>query len=137
METAKPSEDSDLPEAIRYFADPMVCLEAVSKAKWPKGPQCPRCESKRLSFVSTRLTWTCLDCHKQFPVKVGTIFENSPIGLDKWLCAMWMLANSKNDFSSYEFAPTLKVTQKTAWLMLQRILYAVHHGTINKDDWHG
>jgi transposase-like protein len=132
METVKLTENSGLMEAIRYFSDPMVCLEAVSKAKWPKGPECPRCESKRLSFVRTRLTWTCLDCRKQFSVKVGTIFEDSPIGLDKWLCAMWMLANCKNGVSSYEIARALQITQKTAWFMLHRIRYAQHHGSINK-----
>src|SRR3984893_15916044 len=132
METVNFNENSGLLEAVRYFSDPIVCLEAVSKAKWPKGPECPRCESKRLSFVRTRLTWTCLDCRKQFSVKVGTIFEDSPVGLDKWLCAMWLLANCKNGVSSYEIARDLKVTQKTAWFMLHRIRYAQHHGTINK-----
>jgi len=74
----------------------------------------------------------CLSCHKQFSVKVGTIFEDSAIGLDKWLCAMWMIANCKNGVSSYEIADALQVTQKTAWFMMHRIRYAVHHGTINK-----
>jgi hypothetical protein len=76
--------------------------------------------------------WKCLDCKKQFSVKVGTIFEDSPIGLDKWLTAMWMLANCKNGVSSYEIARALDVTQKTAWFMLQRLRHAMHHGTINK-----
>jgi transposase-like protein len=76
--------------------------------------------------------WKCLDCKKQFSVKVGTIFEDSPISLDKWLCAMWMLANCKNGVSSYEIARDLKVTQKTAWFMMHRIRYAQHQGSINK-----
>src|SRR2546426_12789265 len=96
METTKLNSKSGLMEAIQYFSDPMVCLETVSKAKWPKGPECPRCECNRLSFLKTRRTWTCLACRKQFSVKVGTIFEDSAIGLAKWLCAMWMLANCKN-----------------------------------------
>lgn len=132
METVNFTENSGLMEAIRYFSDPMVCLEAVSKAKWPKGPECPRCQGKKLSFLETRLMWTCLGCRKQFSVKVGTIFEDSAIGLDKWLCAMWLLANCKNGVSSYEIAKDLQVTQKTAWFMLHRIRYAQHHGTINK-----
>jgi transposase-like protein len=132
METVNFTENSGLMEAIRYFSDPMVCLEAVSKAKWPKGPECPRCSGKKLSFLKTRLMWTCLNCRKQFSVKVGTIFEDSAIGLDKWLCAMWLLANCKNGVSSYEIARALTVTQKTAWFMLHRIRYAQHHGTINK-----
>src|SRR6266850_6449704 len=119
-------------EAIRCFSDPMICLEAVAKVKWPKGPECPRCESKRLSFVRTRLTWTCLECRKQFSVKVGTIFEDSPIGLDKWLTAMWMLGNCKNGVSSYEVGRAIRVTQRTAWFMLHRIRFAQHNGSINK-----
>ena len=132
METVNLNEKSGLLEAIRYFSDPMVCLETVSKAKWPKGPSCPVCQSKRLSFLKTRLLWKCLECRKQFSVKVGTIFEDSAIGLDKWLTAMWLVANCKNGISSYEVARDLKVTQRTAWFMLHRIRYAMHTGSINK-----
>jgi transposase-like protein len=136
MEAINISDNSGLMDAIRYFSDPVTCVMAVSKAKWPKGPECPRCQSKRLSFLKTRLMWTCLACRKQFSVKVGTIFEDSPIGLDKWLCAMWLLANCKNGISSYEIARHLHVTQKSAWFMLHRIRYAQHHGTINKMSGH-
>src|SRR5271157_2061498 len=133
MESAKLNKITGLMEAVQYFSDPMVCLETVAKAKWPNGqPQCQKCGAKRVSFVSTRRTWTCLECRKQFSVKVGTIFEDSPIGLDKWLCAMWLLANWRNGISSYEVARDLKVTQRTAWFMLHRIRYGQHHGTINK-----
>jgi transposase-like protein len=132
METENFNENSGLMETIRYFSDPMVCLEAVSKAKWTDGPECPRCGGKRRSFLRTRLLWTCLGCRKQFSVKVGTIFEDSAIGLDKWLTAMWMLANCKNGVSSYEVARALNVTQKTAWFMLHRIRFAQHHGIIDK-----
>jgi transposase-like protein len=133
MESVNFSYPSSLMEAIKVFADPQVCLTVVSGAKWgTKGPVCPRCESKRHSFLKTRLMWKCLDCQKQFSVKVGTIFEDSPVGLDKWLCAMWLMANCKNGVSSYEIARDLKVTQTTAWFMLQRIRYAMHTGSINK-----
>src|SRR5215472_16102653 len=118
MKTPNDQLPSTLMEAIRYFSNPMVCLETMAAVRWPHGPTCPRCKSKRLSFLQTRLMWKCLDCKKQFSVKVGTIFEDSPIGLDKWLCAMWMLANCKNGVSSYEIARALEVTQKTAWFML-------------------
>jgi transposase-like protein len=133
METVNFQYPSSLMEAIKTFADPNVCLEVVAGAKWgARGPVCPRCESKRHSFLKTRLMWKCLDCQKQFSVKVGTIFEDSPVGLDKWLCAMWLLANCKNGVSSYEVAKALTVTQTTAWFMLQRIRHAMHNGTINK-----
>ena len=76
--------------------------------------------------------WKCLDCKKQFSIKVGTIFEDSPVGLDKWLCAMFMIANCKNGVSSYEIARDVHVTQRTAWFMLQRIRHAMHTKTFNK-----
>ena len=133
METVNSNLPSGLMNAIRYYSDPLVCVKEVASVKWPKGePVCPRCGNKRHSFLKTRLMWKCLECRKQYSVKVGTIFEDSPIGLDKWLCAMWMLANCKNGVSSYDVARALEVTQKTAWFMLHRIRYAVHHGTINK-----
>jgi transposase-like protein len=133
MEAANLSKNSGLMQAIRYFSDPMTCLDTVSKVKWEKGqPVCPRCLCTRVSFIRSRMLWTCLGCRKQFSVKVGTIFEDSPIGLGKWLCAMWMLANCKNGVSSYEVSRALKVTQRTAWFMLHRIRYAQQHGSINK-----
>jgi transposase-like protein len=133
METDKLSVHSGLIGAIRHYSNPLTCVEEVASVKWPGGkPICPRCSSKKASFLKTRLMWKCLACKKQYSVKVGTIFEDSAIGLDKWLCAMWMLANCKNGISSYEVARALEVTQKTAWFMLQRIRYAMHHGTINK-----
>lgn len=119
--------------AVRHYSNPLTCVEEVASVKWPNGqPVCPRCSSKKASFLKTRLMWKCLACKKQYSVKVGTIFEDSAVGLDKWLCAMWMLANCKNGVSSYEVANALEVTQKTAWFMLQRIRYAMHTGSINK-----
>src|SRR5271157_2740671 len=111
MESAKLNKITGLMEAVQYFSDPMVCLETVAKAKWPDGqPQCPKCGGKKVSFVTTRRVWTCLGCRKQFSVKVGTVFEDSPIGLDKWLVAMWMLANCQDGVSSYEVGRVLRVT---------------------------
>jgi transposase-like protein len=133
METVNFNKKSGLLEAIRYFSDPKVCLESVSKAKWPNGPECPRCQSKKLSFLKTRLMWTCLACRKQFSVKVGTTFEDSPIGFDKWLTAMWMLSNCKNGVSSYEIARALQITQKSAWFMMHRIRFAQHQDRSTKD----
>jgi len=121
-----------LMEAMQHFADPKVCVEFMAQLRWTDGPVCPQCSSKRLSFLETRLIWKCLDCKKQFSVKVGTIFEDSAIGLDKWLCAMWLIANCKNGISSYEIAKDLKVSQKSAWFMLHRIRLAMQTGTFNK-----
>ncbi len=132
METDNLNSKSGLMEAIQYFSDPMVCLETVAKAKWPNGPECPKCSGKKLSFLKTRLTWTCLSCRKQFSVKVGTIFEDSAVPLNKWLTAMWLVGNCKNGISSYEIARDLQVTQRTAWFMIHRLRYAMHTGNINK-----
>ena len=116
---------NSLAEAIRYFADPDTSLTFLSALRWPKGVTCPACEAGNPGFLKTRRIWKCRECGRQFSVKLGTIFEDSPIGLDKWLPAMWMLASCKNGISSYELARALKTTQKTAWFMLHRIRLAM------------
>src|SRR5712691_6317380 len=120
---------STLHEAIRYFADPETSLTFLALLRWPKGVTCPACEATNPGFLKTRRIWKCRDCGRQFSVKLGTIFEDSPIGLDKWLPALWMLANSKNGISSYELARALGVTQKTGWFMLHRIRLAMQTRT--------
>ncbi len=116
-------------EAIKFFSDKDVSLAFVAKLRWPGGVTCPRCGAGDPGFLSTRRLWKCKGCKKQFSVKVGTIFEDSPIGLDKWLPALWMVINCKNGISSYEMARDLGVTQKTAWFMNHRIRLAVQEGT--------
>ncbi len=128
--------DRELPTtligAIRYFRDPDVCLHFVAALRWPDGPICPQCGSMEPSFLKTRRLWKCRACKKQFSVKVGTIFEDSPIGLDKWLPALWMVVNCKNGVSSYEIARALGVTQKTGWFVAHRIRLAMQTGTFKK-----
>lgn len=121
------NEPTTLQQAIVYFADPDNCLNYLVARRWPNGVTCPRCGSENVTFMATRRVWQCKTRHpkSQFSVKVGTIFEDSPIGLDKWLCAMWMLANCKNGNSSWQLHRTLGVTQKSAWFMLQRIRLAL------------
>jgi transposase-like protein len=129
------SAPETLVEAIRYFSDPDVCLSFMVGIRWPNGVvRCPTCGSNLVSFISTRRVWTCREDHerKQFSIKVGTIFEDSPIGLDKWLAAMWLIANAKNGISSYEIHRALDVTQKTAWFMLHRIRLAMEDGSVEK-----
>ena len=122
-----PNEPKTLQEAIRYFADPDNCLNYIVARRWPNGVVCPTCDSDKVSFVPSRRVWQCKTRHPkcQFSIKVGSIFEDSAIPLDKWLTAMWMLANCKNGVSSYEISRDLGVTQKSAWLMLQRIRLAL------------
>ena len=119
-------------EAVRYFSDKDVALQFVAAIKWPDGVACPACESKNVGFLKTRRLWKCRDCAKQFSAKVGTIFEDSAISLEKWMPAMWMIVNMKNGISSYELARALGVTQKTAWFMLQRIRLAMQSKTFRK-----
>lgn len=115
-------------EAVQYFADKDAALEFFVALRWPNGVTCPRCASQSATFLRTRRVWKCKGCAKQFSAKVGTIFGDSPIALEKWLPAMWMLANCKNGISSYELARALGVTQKTAWFMLHRLRLALQDG---------
>ncbi|HUG09359.1 MAG TPA: IS1595 family transposase [Acidimicrobiia bacterium] len=123
---------TNLIEAIRHFSDPDVCLAFVSSLRWPEGPVCPSCEGTRHSYLTTRRLWKCKACKRQFSVKVGTIFEDSPIGLDKWLTAIWIVANSKNGVSSHELGRSIGLTQKSAWFVLHRIRLAMQTGTFQK-----
>ena len=121
----------NLLEAVQYFADKDLAQAFMSAIRWPDGkPTCPRCDGQKASYISTRRVWTCLGCRKQFSVKMGTIFEDSPIGLNKWLPALWQVANCKNGISSYEMARALGVTQKTAWFMNHRIRTAMQSGSV-------
>ena len=131
MSEAKPLPTT-LIEAIRYFSDLDIATDFVAKLRWPNGPVCPRCEGTEHSYLSTRRVWKCKGCKKQFSVKVGTVFEDSPLGLDKWLPAVWLIANSKNGISSHELGRALGVTQKSAWFMLHRIRLAMQTGTFEK-----
>jgi len=111
-----------LQQAIIYFSDADRAFQYALKLRFPNGViSCLRCGSEKHSFIKTRKVWFCSGCKKQFSLKVGTIFEDSPLGLDKWMCAYWILCNSKNGVSSCEIARTIGVTQKSAWFMLHRI----------------
>jgi len=119
-------------EAVTFFSDKDVSLSFVARLRWPDGVSCPYCQASEPSFLSTRRIWKCRACKKQFSAKAGTIFEDSPIALEKWLPAMWFVVNCKNGISSYELARALGVTQKTAWFMAHRIRLAVQTGTFGK-----
>jgi len=117
------TEPKTLQEAIVYFSDPDNCLNYVVAKRWPNGVTCPTCGSTEVRFIPTRRLWECKAKHakKQFSAKIGTVLEDSPIGLDKWLMTMWMVANCKNGVSSYEISRDCGVTQRTAWFMLHRV----------------
>lgn len=117
-------EPKSLQDAVLYFSNQDNCIDYLSSRRWPDGVICPICGSEKVSgFNPKRRTWKCGSHHprREFSVKVGSLFEDSPIGLDKWLVAVWLLTNCKNGISSYELARDLQVSQKTAWFMLHRI----------------
>ena len=119
-------------EAIKYFSDEQVCINAVAEMRWPDGVVCPRCDADKPYWLETQKRWKCRSCRKQFSVKVGSIFEDSPISLQKWLPTLWLLVNSKNGVSSHEISRSLGVTQKTAWFMLQRLRLVLGHAPDSK-----
>lgn len=129
-------EPRTLMEAVRYFADPDVALQHMVDLRWPNGVTCPTCGRKDVRFIATRRLWECKTKHprKQFSAKVGTIFEDSAIPLDKWFVAIWSIANCKNGISSYELGRSIGVTQKSAWHMLHRIRLAMQTGSFTKMD---
>jgi transposase-like protein len=118
--------------AIKYFSTGDNAHNIIVARRWPNGVACPHCASSEVTFMASRKVWQCKGCRKQFSVKVGTIFEDSPVKLDKWLSAFWLIVNAKNGISSCELGRSLGVTQKTAWFMLHRIRLAIQNGTLVK-----
>jgi len=126
---------SDLRNAIVYFNDVEHCREFMVELRWPDGKvKCPRCGSEHILWIAKERVWKCYGKHDhaKFSLKTGTIFEDSPIALEKWLPAARLIINCKNGISSYELARDLKVTQKSAWFMLHRIRLAMQSGTFEK-----
>src|ERR1700687_1257645 len=124
-----------LQQAVIYFANPDNCLKFMVKLRWPDGKVvCPTCGRNDVVFLQNQRKWQCKSIHaqRQFSAKVGTIFEDSALPLDKWLIAIWMIANCKNGVSSYEVARALGVTQKSAWFMLHRIRLAMQNRSLLK-----
>src|ERR1700730_17270172 len=116
-----------LQQAIIHFSNPDNCLGYMVALRWPNGVECPTCGRKDAKFLANQRKWQCKSVHhhRQFSAKVGTIFEDSPITLDKWMIAVWMVSNCKNGVSSYEIGRAIGVTQKSAWFMLHRIRLAL------------
>src|SRR6266478_6555770 len=130
---AKTKQPKTLQDAVQYFSREQVCIDAVSRMRWPDGkPECPACGRTDHYWLATQKRWKCKECWKQFSVKVGTIFEDSPLSLTKWLPALWMIVNCKNGISSYELGKALGVSQKSAWFMLHRLRTALQDGMVEK-----
>ncbi|MGA9930086.1 MAG: IS1595 family transposase [Terriglobales bacterium] len=124
-----------LQQAIQYFSNEQVCIDAVAAMRWPDGPRCPDChgdDAKNPYYLKTQRRWKCRSCRRQFSVKVGTIMEDSAIPLQKWLPALWLLISCKNGVSSWEIHRTLGVSQKAAWFMLHRLRLALKTGNVGK-----
>jgi transposase-like protein len=133
MDKTAPAPET-LIDAIRQFADTDTCQDFLAALRWPDGVICPHCGSPEVTYLANQRRWKCRTAHplRQFSIKAGTIFEDSPLGLDKWLPALWMVVNCKNGVSSYEVARALGVTQKTAWFMTHRIRLAMQRGSVDK-----
>lgn len=114
-----------LVEAVKEYGNADKALDEVADSRWHESVVCPHCGTDSPMFLKTRRIWKCSKCRKQFSIKAGTVLEDSPIGLDKWLPAIWMVANNRNGVSSWELHRALGVTQKTAWFMLHRIRLAM------------
>lgn len=130
METPK-----TLQQAVKYFSDLDNCQNYMIAARWSDGKvRCPTCGAEKVTYLANARLWKCYAKHPRakFSLKVGTIFEDSPLGLDKWMMAMWLIANCKNGISSYELSRDLGITQKSAWHMLQRIRLAMRVGSFEK-----
>lgn len=128
------AEPRTLTEAIRYFADPDISHALLVSLRWPNGVHCPTCGRTDVRYIATRRLWECKEIHpkRQFSARVGTLLEDSPLGLDKWFAAIWMVANCKNGISSYEMARDLGITQKSAWFLDHRVRTAMKAGSILK-----
>src|ERR1039457_5162871 len=127
-------EPTTLQEAIVFFADPANCREYLVAQRWPDGVTCPKCGSKNVLFMDKYNRWKCREKHDspQFTLKTGTIMEDSPIGLDKWLMVMWQVVNSKNGISSCEVAKAIGITPQSAWFLDDRIRFSLSMGPGNK-----
>ena len=121
-----------LQQAIQYFSDEQVCIDTFASMRWPEGPECPDCHTKNPYYIKTQKRWKCRDCRRQFSVKLNSVFEDSPIPLQKWLPALWLLANCKNGVSSYELAKDLGINQKSAWFVLHRLRLALKNNSLFK-----
>ena len=123
-----------LQEAVIHYSDLKVCQDALVAARWPNGVVCPTCGRTDVAYLENQKRWQCKGKHpkRQFSAKVGTIFEDSPIPLQKWFVAIWLISSAKNGISSYELHRAIGVTQKTGWFMLHRIRLAMQAGGFEK-----
>ncbi len=132
MQTKTPRS---LQQAIVYFSDYRNCHDFLVSLRWPdERVTCPRCGSDHVTYLNNARVWKCYGKHDhaKFSLKTGTIFEDSPLGLDKWFCALWLIVNCKNGVSSCEIARDLNITQKSAWFMAHRLRFALHSGSFDK-----
>jgi len=128
-----------LKDAIVYFNEYENCKAFMTDLRWPGGVvKCPHCGSEKVTYLEKARVWKCYAAHDRprFSLKTGTIFEDSPIGLDKWLTAVWLIVTCKNGISSYEISRDLGISQKSAWHVAHRIRFALHSGSFEKFSGH-
>lgn len=124
-------------DAVAYFSDFDRCKDFMVSLRWSGGVRCPTCGCARVTWLANQHRWKCAEKHpqRQFSLKTGTVFEDSPLPLSKWLPTLWLIVNAKNGISSYEIHRAIGVTQKTAWFMGHRIRAALHAGSFEKMTW--
>jgi transposase-like protein len=137
----------NLIDVTRQFGTLEACNDFLEKMRWPDGPECVHCDSKRVSKyvknpgkrtklnpdtgeleekeIPARILYVCLDCKKQFSVGDGTIFNDTHLGLDKWFLAVALMVNAKKGISSLQLKRDIKVARKTAWYLNHRIRKAM------------
>ena len=132
------SEQKTLQEAVVYFNDPDYCIMYLVARRWPNGVTCPTCGSTKVSYLKSVRRWQCSSHQnkRQFTLKTGTIMEDSPLGIDKWMVATWLVLNCKNGISSYEIARALGISQKSAWHLMHRVRFTIHGGSTEKPSGH-
>lgn len=147
----KSSYPKTLLEAVTYFSDETRAFETVRDARWPNGVRCPHCDSDKVRYMEMERkqrgdvkgprrkhtdgkirAWNCNKCRKQFTLKTGSIFEDSPLPFRVWLSALWFLANQRNGTSSHELARALGIQQRSAWHLNHRLRAAMANGSFEK-----
>src|SRR4030081_412329 len=124
-----------LQQAIQFFGDHENCRQFMVSVRWLDGKvRCPYCDSEKVTYLEKAKLYRCYGDHpkQKFSLKIGTVFEDSPIPLEKWLPALWLVVTCKNGISSYELHRALGITQKSAWFMLHRVRLAMKVDSFDK-----
>jgi transposase-like protein len=130
--TAMKTEFKGLYDLFEAIPDEQAAIDYFTAIRWKHGEYCAHCGSTRVYHFSDNRTHKCADCHRQFSIKIGTVFEGTKIPIRKWLATIWIITSHKKGIASAQLARDFGVPQKTAWFMLQRLRYAARTGSFNR-----